>query len=191
MNPAHEAMVLLPRRIRPGVHDVDTRPGRLLLDLYSRTPQALDGAGWPCAVITWATRRPQVILDDGQRIEWSPREAADAVIEGTPRDDDAAAAIAWRFTLARLIKRTREASSDASNPYAYVSFHRPTFGELVEQHTASATGEDVWVDLQGQAHIVREDAWSSYAAEHGRAEVMVMRRRWAGASDVVRRRVRS
>ena len=190
MNPAHEAMVLLPRRIRPGVHDVDTRPGRLLLDLYSRTPQAHDDTGWPCAVITWATRRPQVILDDGERIEWSPREAADAVIEGTPRDDYAAAAIAWRFTLARLIKGVREASSDASNPYAYVSFHRPTFGELVAQHT-SLDLDPTWVDLEGQAHIVREDAWSSYAAEHGRAEVMVMRRQWVGASQGVRRRVRS
>lgn len=179
-----EALALLPYRVRPGVYDVDSREGRALLNLYAWAP---DAHGAPRSVIAWGSRKPQAILGDGRRLEWSPKDATRRWEHGEEPAREVLEAVAVRHALAGLIRSARTTHTHGGDPYGVAVFVRPYLADLWASWVAEHAPE--FRDAhRGGLILAHPAAFVEFAEESGvSVDITPAKRRWVAAASVVRR----
>lgn len=170
-----EALRLYPYRLRPGVHDADTRDGRLLMALYAWSEEAAEAPA-VCGVRTDPSRRPVAVLADGRRVEWSPKVAAQRWADEAEPCRAAQEAAAYRVACAPQIKAARAGHSASGDWNAWVVWKRPNFAGLVAGWLERTQPE--WGDDDGGDVLWLMNAWSlaEYVELRGRPDVRVLRR---------------
>ncbi len=168
------ALRLYPYRLRPGVHDADTRDGRLLMALYAWAPNAADAPG-VCGVRTDPSRRPVVLLADGRKVEWSPKAAAQRWAAEVEPCRAAQEAAAYRVACAPQIKAAKAGHSASGDWNAWVAWKRPDFTGLVAEWLERTQPE--WGDDGGDVlWVVNGSSLAEYVELRGRPDVHVLRR---------------
>lgn len=187
MNLAAECARLLPYRVRPDVYDVDTRDGLALMNLYAYHP---DAHGSPCGVKTWASRKPQVILSDRSRVEWSPKDAVAAMLQGAEPSRSVLEAVAIRFTAREVIRRAKAGHSQAADRFALVAFRSPEFDELVSRWLETLPNAPDFIETEsGGLRIRNGHTLEPFIESQGVAvDVLVLRGSWRPANEVIVRR---
>jgi hypothetical protein len=187
MNLAAECARLLPYRVRPDVYDVDTRDGLALMNLYAYHP---DAHGSPCGVKTWASRKPQVILSDRSRVEWSPKDAVAAMLKGAEPNRSVLEAIAIRFTAREVIRRAKAGHSQAADRFALVALRAPQFDELVARWLETLPNAPDFIETESGGLRIRNGHTIEpfIESERVRVDVVVLRGSWRPANEVIVRR---